>query len=593
MLVGNSSRRIGGIVAFLLALTCSAWVGAAQATPLKVVRYHGYVVKVPRSWNVYDLAKDPHVCVRFDRHAVYLGAPTAQEQCPAHTVGRTEAILLAPASATIRRALARSTASAAAATVPRGPGAATFLARSRQVVVTATWSRDRGVVADALNRPSLRASAATATASPHPVVRARSRSSSPTAHPAAAVFGGLGFDACSAPSPNAMTAWGASPYRAIGIYIGGANSACAQPNLTSTWVANEVAAGWHMIPIYVGLQAPSNSCGCAAISPAQASAQGTAAAIDAVTDAQGIGIPGGNPIYNDMEGYSRNSTNTSAVLAFLSAWTAQLHAEGYLSGVYSSSGSGVSDLVSQYGTTFLEPDDIWFAEWNNQESVTSAYIPATDWPTNQRLHQYQGGHNETYGKVTINIDNDFVDGATADTSGSIANALPPPPPPTLKVSPASDGTDVAVDELQRRQRRGVVASAGRVEHDGAAGRRRELAIAWRELEHHRAQRRAGVRRSTPRRHRRRSVHVANRGFCPHRRRSPPHRTSRCSGAARSFPRAPASAASRSVATGASRATSSPPCSPGARRSPPPARSGSVPTAPAWCSSSSPPRVARC
>ena len=440
MLVGNSSRRIGGVVSLVLSLTFLAWVGAAQATPLKVVRYHGYAVKVPSSWKVYDLARNPRVCVRFDRHAVYLGAPTAQEQCPAHTVGRTEAILLQPANATIRRALARPTASAASAKVPRGAGAATFLTRSHGVVVTATWSRDRGVVANALNRPSLRATATTATASPHPVVRTGARASSPSAHPAVAVFGGLGFDACSAPSPAAMTAWGASPYRAIGIYIGGANSACAQPNLSSTWVANEVAAGWHMIPIYVGLQAPSNSCGCAAISPAQASAQGTAAAIDAVADAQGIGIPGGNPIYNDMEGYSRNSTNTSAVLAFLSAWTAQLHAEGYLSGVYSSSGSGVSDLVAQYGTTFLEPDDIWFAEWNNQQSVTSAYIPATDWPNNQRLHQYQGGHNETYGKVTINIDNDFLDGATADTSGSIATALPPPPPPTLKVSPASDGT---------------------------------------------------------------------------------------------------------------------------------------------------------
>ena len=97
MLVGNSSRRIGGVVLLVLSLTFSVWVGAAQATPLKVVRYHGYVVKVPRSWRVYDLAKNPHVCVRFDRHAVYLGAPTAQEQCPAHPVGRTEAILLQPA----------------------------------------------------------------------------------------------------------------------------------------------------------------------------------------------------------------------------------------------------------------------------------------------------------------------------------------------------------------------------------------------------------------------------------------------------------------------------------------------------------------
>ncbi|MGZ4218506.1 MAG: DUF1906 domain-containing protein [Solirubrobacteraceae bacterium] len=438
MLVGNSSRRIGGVALLVLTLTFSAWVGAARATPLKVVRYHGYVVKVPRSWRVYDLAKDPRVCVRFDRHAVYLGAPTAQERCPAHAIGRTEAILLQLANATIRRALTHSTAPAAAAAVPQGARVATFLARSRRVVVTATWSDHRALVADALNRPSLRASA-TASASPHPVVRARARTT-PSAHPAAAVFGGLGFDACSAPSPTAMTAWGASPYRAIGIYIGGVNSACAQPNLTSTWVAGEVAAGWHMIPIYVGLQAPSNSCGCTAISASQASAQGTAAAIDAVAGAQGIGIPPGNPIYDDMEGYSRTTANTSAVLAFLSAWTAQLHAEGYLSGVYSSSGSGISDLVSQYGTTFLEPDDIWFAEWNNQQTVSTAYVPATDWPNNQRLHQYRGGHNETYGGVTINIDNNFLDGATADTSGSIANALPPPPPPTLKVTPAPDGT---------------------------------------------------------------------------------------------------------------------------------------------------------
>src|SRR6478672_6602829 len=167
MLVGNSSRRIGGVVLLVLSLTFSVWVGAAHATPLKVVRYHGYVVRVPRSWRVYDLAKDPRVCVRFDRHAVYLGAPRAEERCPAHAAGRTEAILLQPAGATIRRALTHLTASASAASaVPRGAGAATFLVRSRGVVVTTTWSRDRAVVAVALKRPSLRASAAAATASP-------------------------------------------------------------------------------------------------------------------------------------------------------------------------------------------------------------------------------------------------------------------------------------------------------------------------------------------------------------------------------------------------------------------------------------------
>jgi len=236
-----------------------------------------------------------------------------------------------------------------------------------------------------------------------------------------------------------MTAWGSSPYQAIGIYVGGTNSACAQPNLNATWLAGEVVAGWHMLPIYVGLQAPTNSCGCAGISPSRAAAQGAAAAQDAVADAQGIGIPEGNPIYDDMEAYSTTATNTSSVLAFLSSWTSELHALGYLSGVYSSTGSGIADLVKHMGTTFEEPDDVWFAEWNNSTSATSSTIPAADF-VSHRIHQYRGGHNETYGGVTINIDNDFVDGDTADTSGTVTSAAPPPTPPSLRVRPSPDGT---------------------------------------------------------------------------------------------------------------------------------------------------------
>ncbi|HEX6229026.1 MAG TPA: hypothetical protein VFZ41_06130, partial [Solirubrobacterales bacterium] len=62
----------------------------------------------------------------------------------------------------------------------------------------------------------------------------------PVAGPA--VFTGLGFDACTAPSPRAMRTWRASsPYQAVGVYIGGINRACSQPNLTSRWVAEQVA----------------------------------------------------------------------------------------------------------------------------------------------------------------------------------------------------------------------------------------------------------------------------------------------------------------------------------------------------------------
>ena len=40
------------------------------------------------------------------------------------------------------------------------------------------------------------------------------------------------------------------------------------------------------------------------------------------------------------------------------------------------------------------------------------YVPASAWTRHQRIHQYRGGHDETYGGVTINIDSDYVEGAT-------------------------------------------------------------------------------------------------------------------------------------------------------------------------------------
>ncbi len=59
----------------------------------------------------------------------------------------------------------------------------------------------------------------------------------------AGVFTGYAFDACKAPTTASLQAWAASPYRALGIYIGGANRACAQPNLTPQWVLDTTALG--------------------------------------------------------------------------------------------------------------------------------------------------------------------------------------------------------------------------------------------------------------------------------------------------------------------------------------------------------------
>jgi hypothetical protein len=251
-------------------------------------------------------------------------------------------------------------------------------------------------------------------------------------------FTGLGFDACTAPSRRSMSAWEDSPYRAIGVYIGGLNRGCSQPNLTASWVAEQTAAGWSLIPTYVGLQAPTSSCGsCAKLSSSAstAAAQGTEAATDAVNQARFAGIGEGSPIYFDMESYSRTSSASNATLTFLAAWTSRLHALGYVSGVYSSGASGIADLAAKYGGSYLEPDELWFANWNGRASAASdPYVPAGAW-VGHRIHQYRGGHDETYGGVTINIDNNYVEGATAgggassgdDPRGSVESVSSPAP----------------------------------------------------------------------------------------------------------------------------------------------------------------------
>ena len=255
--------------------------------------------------------------------------------------------------------------------------------------------------------------------------RARAPAAPPTVDLAAVgEFTGLGFDACTAPSPRSMSAWVSSPYRAVGVYIGGLNRGCSQPNLTSAWVREQIAAGWHLIPTYVGLQAPTSSCtSCAMLSPGSAAAQGTAAASDAVEDARSIGIGPGSPIYFDMESYVRTASASSSTLTFLAAWTEALHAAGYESGVYSSSASGIADLASRWGTAYPVPDDLWIANWNGVKSTDDPYVPDSAWAQHSRIHQYRGGHDETYGGVTINIDSNYVEGATVGAVSS-PDALP-------------------------------------------------------------------------------------------------------------------------------------------------------------------------
>ena len=388
----------------------AAWADGSH----KVVHYHGLSLRVPAGWPVYDLTAHPATCVRFNRHAVYLGSPSAEQRCPAHQIGRTDAILIENP--------VRAASGAAGAALPAANGHAARV-RLHGLRVTATWSGSSTTVARALGLRGLHAtpdatarSAAGLTASAAAGSRAR----------IASVGTGLGFDPCATPSSSAMSAWKSSPYHFVGVYLGGANMACSQPNLTTSWVRSETAAGWRFIPTWVGRQAPTSSCGgCSTIQSGQATSEGTSEAKAAIARAQAVGMGSGNPIYFDMEAYTPGSNATSATRTFLSAWTKALHAAGYISGVYSSAASGISDLAAAYGGSYTEPDDVWIADWNGRHSTSDPYVPAADWSAHQRLHQFNGGQDETHGGITLNIDGDYLDGAVAGYgTGTVAPKFP-------------------------------------------------------------------------------------------------------------------------------------------------------------------------
>ena len=250
-------------------------------------------------------------------------------------------------------------------------------------------------------------------------------------------FTGYGFDQCLAPSQSAMDAWlNNSPYWAVGIYISGDSRACpVQPNLTPTWVSTQLAHGWRLLPITLGPQAWCTSrdryLKQVRINPdptsryRKARAQGRAEAQKTVTRATTLGIVPGSTLWYDLEGDFRTDLTDcrESALSFVSAWTKKLHKLGYLSGFYSSAGTGVKlldDTATLRPGAYAMPDQMWVARWSgtpgriNEPGTT--YIRDTSWTPHKRVHQYRGGHYETYGGVRINIDSNFVDLGTGSTA---------------------------------------------------------------------------------------------------------------------------------------------------------------------------------
>jgi hypothetical protein len=385
--------RPGGLTVALALVAGLTAAGPAAAEETKNISYRGYQVTVPASWPVVDLTANPSACVRLDQPAVYLGRSTAQANCPAHLVGRSSGLILEPLTTAqpstdglLRRAIADAGVLATAYYAPGAETAASdVLATGR--VVTKTSSAQ--VTQQEAVTPTIVATGN---------------------------YAGQGFDACAAPSQSTMDAWRPA-YQGIGIYISGGLRACAQPNLTSGWVSTNAGKGWQFLLIDVGLQAPCTTYNSRMSSVAStALIQGKNAAINAVTAAQALGFAQRSAIYSDIEAYTRTAACDAAVLSYLSGWTQELNARGYLGGAYVGASSGAQALVGAYtSTAYTRPDNIWVAQWNRTPGTMS--IPDTYWSNHQRVHQYDNV-TETNGGVTLNIDKDYL------------NLTAPPPPVT-------------------------------------------------------------------------------------------------------------------------------------------------------------------
>jgi hypothetical protein len=235
---------------------------------------------------------------------------------------------------------------------------------------------------------------------------------------------GHGFDACAAPSSDTMDAWWrGTPFYNLGIYIGGANRTCNQPNLTKEWIDHQQGTGWGLLPIWVGPQMGNPSCTNShtwnsniSTNATTAYDQGWAEAKAAYRAAVTLGFePAELPIVYDLEAYSGGSisrtTCRSAAKSFVKGWADYLEVPtAQKSGVY---GSACGSFMDDFAGNGNPPDFVWFADWSGNTHtgvVTNDCIKANHWVRNQRHKQYAGDHKDTWNGVEIKIDSDCSNG---------------------------------------------------------------------------------------------------------------------------------------------------------------------------------------
>ena len=259
---------------------------------------------------------------------------------------------------------------------------------------------------------------------------------SPTPSPGVQVSNKPAFDACTLPTLSKMQAWwNSSPYWIYGLYLGGisypAPPSCSKAG--AAWMAAARLQGWTFIPTWVGPQAPCSIFKYKMSSdPGTAYQEGRSEAEAAFTAAASVGlIKPGQPtvIYYDMEIFGGASLDCrAAAKSFINGWTQRLHELGQRAGGY---GAACNSYIQDWATVANVPDDIWAAYWyqpyeyDPNASVFGMPCPSDNlWANHQRIRQYAGSHNETWGGQTHNIDSNIADGEVAVPNVAGAAASP-------------------------------------------------------------------------------------------------------------------------------------------------------------------------
>ena len=188
-----------------------------------------------------------------------------------------------------------------------------------------------------------------------------------------------------------------------------------QPNLTPQWVQRQIRRGWRLLPITLGPQAYCNPASRATARPEDNPTREPTAATPAPASRaragrrgrarrQGAGHPGGEHAVVRPRGLRRHQHPLPRLLAGVpDGWTNTLHdwATSPGSTPAPARGSATSTSAAQPTATASTCRTASGSPAGTATANTSTtYIADDGWSHGNRVKQYRGGHDETWGGVT-------------------------------------------------------------------------------------------------------------------------------------------------------------------------------------------------